>query len=193
MSDLANTAIGGKQGEAGPALLKQNAWPHRHRLRDGSEILIRPLAPGDAALEREFLEHLSPQSRAFRFLGEVQICDRMIDSLMAVDQTRDAALIAVAADSDGTPRAIGFARFGTEGASGRGECAVVVRDAWQRKGVGTLLVNQLVDIARARGLQQLYSIDVADNAGMKALARRLGFERAMYPEYPGEVVHTLTL
>jgi acetyltransferase len=188
-----NAAIDREHGGTGAALGTHGSLPNRQRLDDGSEVLIRPLTPGDAALESEFLQHLSPQSRAFRFLGEVRISDRMIKALTAVDQSRDAALIAVAADSDGASRLIGVARFGAEGAGQRGECAVVVRDDWQCKGVGTLLMKQLVDIARERGLQQLYSIDVADNEGMKALARRLGFERARFPEYPGEVIHTLKL
>ena len=90
-------------------------------------------------------------------------------------------------------REIGVCRFGTEDVAWRGECAVVVSDDWQRRGVATLLMNHLIDNARKRGLLQLYSIDVADNPGMRALAERLGFARARYPEYPGEVIHTLIL
>lgn len=165
----------------------------RHRLADGTEVVVRPLTPADAALERDLLERLSPESRAFRFLGPLKVTDKIVASLTAIDPARDTALIALVGEKDGTSREIGVCRLGTEGVTRRGECAVVVSDDWHRKGVATLLMNHLIDNARKRGLLQLYSIDVADNPGMRGLAERLGFARANYPEYPGEVVHTLQL
>ena len=164
-----------------------------HRLADGTEVVVRPLSRVDNARERDFLERLSPESRAFRFLGPLKITDKIVASLTAVDPSRDTAMVALVREKDGKLLEIGVARFSTEEAARRGECAVVVSDDWQRKGVATLLMNHLIADARKRGLLQLYSIDVADNAGMRALAERLGFTRTRYPDYPGEVVHTLQL
>ncbi|HEY0179996.1 MAG TPA: GNAT family N-acetyltransferase, partial [Dokdonella sp.] len=84
-------------------------------------------------------------------------------------------------------------RFGV-GADGRAcECAVVVADAWRNKGLGTILMRHLIDVARARGIRTMTSIDAAENLAMRDLAEFLGFSRRADPEDGTLVVHTLEL
>jgi GNAT superfamily N-acetyltransferase len=68
-----------------------------------------------------------------------------------------------------------------------------VSDAWQGKGLGTLLMRHLIDVARQRGIKRMFSIDMAGNPGMRNFAASLGFDRKMDHEYPGGVIHTLDL
>ena len=54
------------------------------------------------------------------------------------------------------------------------EFAVAVGDPWQGKGVGAVLMNYLLAIAKARGIETIYGIVLAENTQMIALARKLG-------------------
>ena len=61
------------------------------------------------------------------------------------------------------------------------EFAVVVGDPWQGKGVGTALMEQLIAIARERGMASICGLVLAENTHMLALARKLGFDISKVP------------
>lgn len=64
------------------------------RTQDGREVTIRPITPDDAAIERDFIENLSPVSRHYRFMGGVgRPTGRMIHYFTHVDYSRNCALI----------------------------------------------------------------------------------------------------
>ena len=162
-------------------------------LRDGTSVLIRPIRASDAELEREFVERLSRESRRFRFLGEVKsLSPTAIQALVNVDQQRDVALVALIADG-AHKREIGVCRYNARGDGVTCECAVAVSDDWQHRGLGTLLMQELIDIARTRGIECMYSLDIADNAPMRELAAHLGFTRKPDPNDATLVLHCLDL
>ena len=166
---------------------------HWHdKLRDGTLVLIRPIGKDDGALERAFIERLSPESREYRFLGQVAISDDLVRELTELDYQRDMAFIALRHDA-GEKREIGVSRFCVSKDGVTCECAVAVSDEWQDKGLGTLLMRHLIEVARQRGIKRMISIDVAENAGMRNLAKSLGFDRKICDDYPSEVIHTLDL
>jgi GNAT superfamily N-acetyltransferase len=159
-------------------------------LRDGSQVLIRPIRREDAELERRFIESLSPESRRYRFLGCVATpSEQMLRSLTDIDPEREAALIALAQEG-GHERQVGEARFSSNG-SGSAEVAVTVADDWQRRGLGTLLVRRLINLARARGIHTLYSVDSSGNTRMRELAMHLGFTSRPDPADRTQVMYTL--
>jgi L-amino acid N-acyltransferase YncA len=57
--------------------------------------------------------------------------------------------------------------------------------------MGTLLMRHLIDNARARGVQEMVSLDAADNTEMRALADYLGFSREADPLDATQVIHRL--
>lgn len=177
------------QGEA-PGATGTDHW--EETLRDGTRILIRHLTIADAGLEREFIERLSPESRAYRFLGHVSVTDELIRRLTNVDQKRDVAFVALRLEQH-REREIGVARFSASADGAECECAVTVSDEWQGKGVGYTLMRHLIEVARARGIKRMFSIDRTDNVKMRELATGLGFTRTSEPGAPGEVIHTLLL
>jgi len=164
----------------------------RETLRDGTSILVRPIRSEDADLERRFVEELSPESREFRFLGQVKVSDEMVRRLTKVDPKTAVALVALLPGPAGD-REIGVGRFYLDGDRTTCECAITVSDEWQGRGLGYLLMHHLIDIARERGVRRMYSIDAADNHKMRDLATACGFERAVYPDFPREVIHSLEL
>ncbi len=166
--------------------------PVTETLRDGSCITLRPISKADIGLERQFIEGLSAQARRFRFLCSIRTpSDALLKQLTDIDNTRDAALIALA-DEAGLQKEVGVARF-SAAPDGRAEVAVAVSDDWRNKGLGTMLMKRLIQIARDRGIKALYSIDAPENEAMRELAAYLGFERRTDPDNATQVIHTLVL
>jgi GNAT superfamily N-acetyltransferase len=162
-------------------------------LRDRSEVLIRPIQPQDRAAEAEFIDGLSLQARRYRFLGQVASpSESLIDHLVQVDFVHDVAFVAVVHE-DGRERIVGVARYSIDPDGARCECAVTVAEAWQDKGLGTILMRHLIDVARARGIRAMYSIDAVDNVGMHDLAGHLGFRTRLDKRDPTLYIHQLEL
>ena len=152
------------------------------RLADGATIVIRPITPDDAAIEQEFVRNLSVESRYFRFMEPLrELSPRMLSHFTQVDYDRHMALVAVTPCGD---TQVGVARYIVAPDSVSCEFAVVVADGWQRRGVGMLLMDALMDAARERGLRRMYGDVLAANQKMLALTRRLGFRIGRHEDDP---------
>jgi acetyltransferase len=154
----------------------ESRYPKHARLRDGTAVVVRPIGPQDAEREQAFVRALSPESRYFRFMNTLrELSADMLEEFTHPDPAREIALVALA----GAPQAeqqIGVARC-VKGAPGRSaEFAIVVADAWQGKGLGRLLMRELMDAARAAGVKQLEGWVLASNHAMLDLMLALGFE-----------------
>jgi GNAT superfamily N-acetyltransferase len=162
-------------------------------LVDGSEVTIRVLHGDDAELDRQFIRKLGPESRGMRFLGQIsEPGDALIRKLTQLDFRRDMAFIALS-NEGGIPHAVGVSRYSLAPDGESCECAVTVADAWQGKGLGTILMRDLIDVARRRGIRSMFSIDARSNERMQELARDLGFKRERDPDDPTQVIHRLAL
>ena len=80
---------------------------------------------------------------------------------------------------------IGVARYAMNPDGESCEFALVVADAWQHRGIGSRLMQALMEAARARGFQTMEGEVLASNQGMLALVRDLGFDVRTSPEDPG--------
>lgn len=145
------------------------------QLADGTEIKIRPIRPEDALIEQSFVRELSPESKRFRFMqGIKELTQPMLVRFTQLDYNRELALIAVLERSDGETE-LGVARYVTNPDGESCEFALVVADKWQHKGIGSHLMNALMDAARHRGLKVMDGEILADNRSMQSLVKRLGF------------------
>ena len=162
-------------------------------LRDQTKVLIRPITKLDTAEEREFIEALSPQSRRFRFLGQVRHpSSELITQFTDIDYNHEVAFAAVV-PNDARQKFLGVSRYSTSADGTSCECAVTVLDEWHNKGLGTLLMKYLIEVARARGILYMVSIDSVENTDMDDLARHLGFTRRIDPEDGTQAIHSLWL
>jgi RimJ/RimL family protein N-acetyltransferase len=165
----------------------------KEKLRDGTTVMIRPIHGEDADIERRFIERLSSQSRRFRFLGEMKTPNpALITQFTHPDAKRDVAFVALIADG-AEKTEIGVARFSARPDGVTCECAVAVSDEWQNKGLATILMHHLIDAARERGIECMYSVDACENQAMRDLAEHLGFQRKPDPDDARQVLHTLDL
>ncbi|MFJ4142437.1 GNAT family N-acetyltransferase [Pseudomonas sp. NPDC089734] len=88
---------------------------------------------------------------------------------------------------------IGVSRYAATEGDNCCECAVVVADQWQDRGLGKLLMQHLINAARLNGFYRMFAMDSVKNTGMLRLARSLGFECHPDPLDRGQVVYKLGL
>ena len=163
------------------------------RLRDGRHVLIRPILKLDAQAERDFIAALSPEGRRNRFLGQMSHPDpAFIKRLTDIDYQHELAFAAMSAD-DESERFVAVARYSTNAEGTECECAISVLDDWQDLGLGTLLMGHLIEVARAKGIKYMWSLDSAQNQRMAHLAKPLGFRRTSDPEDSTLVLHEMWL
>jgi len=151
--------------------------PREWRAADGTRLTIRPMLPEDAAREQAFVQGLSQASKQLRFMNAVrELSPRQLQRFTNPDPAREFALVALRPGAGQPDEQVAVARFALD-AGGEGcEFALAVADAWQRRGLGRHLMARLIEAATARGLRVMWGQVSADNAGMLALARALGFE-----------------
>jgi len=141
-------------------------------LPDGSAVLIRQVRSADAPLLADGFARLSPQSRQLRFLRRKdELTPAELRYFTDVDHHDHEALGAL--DQAGG-RGVGVARYVRDTGDPRAaEIAVTVVDDWQGRGLGSELLAQLADRARAAGIRRFTALVSADNAAMTALLRRV--------------------
>jgi acetyltransferase len=144
-------------------------------LKDGTNVVIRPIRPEDAAMEQAFVKALSDSSRYYRFMDAIRELPKpMLEHFTHIDYEHEMALVAVV-HQNGADTQIGVARYVVY-PDGKGcEFAVVVADAWHGKGVGTTLMRELMAVARAKGIESIEGIVLASNQKMLRLMKSLGF------------------
>lgn len=153
-------------------------------LADGVVITIRPIRPEDAQIEAEFVRNLSEESRYYRFMDTLrELSPQMLSHFTHVDYVRHMALIAVIG-TGGRETEIAVARYIVTDDGTDCEFAIVVADAWQRKGIGSQLMQALIETARARGLRRMFGEVLTSNHKMLELMNRLGFQLKLDPAEP---------
>lgn len=138
-------------------------------LHDGSSVLIRPIAPEDRERLREGFDRLSDESRYLRFQTALSSLNaKQLSYLTEVDHHDHEALLAL----DGE-EIVGVARF-VRVSDAVAECAIVVADEWQSRGVATVLLERLVERAGQEGVERFTALVLAGNAEAVRLLERLG-------------------
>src|SRR5215212_956957 len=150
--------------------------------REGEPITIRPIRPEDEPLMVRFHESLSEQSvymRYFHMLGLSQrTAHERLTRICFIDYDREMALVAERTDPETGEREImGVARLSrlATGFDDEAELSVLVSDRYQRRGIGTLLVSKLLEVARTEGIQHITAEILFENYPMQRIFKKLGF------------------
>ena len=141
-------------------------------LRDGVRVRMRPIRPDDAPRLIALYEHLSRDTRYQRFFSVMRrLPPDWALFLATVDYQRRFALVV---EAPGDPETlIAVARY-EPGEPDTAEVAFVVQDAWQGRGLGTVLFRELLAAAEANGIRRFQAWVLADNRRMLALISELG-------------------
>lgn len=146
----------------------------REHLRDGSAVEIRAIRPDDEADMLAALEETSAQSRQRRFfVMKRHFSAKERAFFMDIDFKNHVALIALA-EYAGRKVVVAGGRYIVFD-PGRAEMAFMVVDAWQGRGIGTILMRHLVQLAGAAGLKELTAEVLPENAAMLKVFAKFGF------------------
>ena len=144
------------------------------RLPDGAPILIRPIRADDKRLLENGLRQLSPQSVQRRFLTPKRSFSRAELRYLTEVDGRDHVALVAEYPGDPVRRLIAVARFvRLQDDPDAAEVAIVVADDWHRRGVGTLLSEQLTAEARDRGIRRFTATMASDNLPAHRLMARM--------------------
>ncbi|MFP3854486.1 MAG: GNAT family N-acetyltransferase [Anaerolineales bacterium] len=143
-------------------------------LRDGSEVLLRPIEPEDATRLQDLFSRLSQDSIYMRFLEfRKELSLKEAQRFAEVDYQGNMAIVA-ALPTEGD--LIGVARYGETIPPRPGvvDAAVVVQDDYQGRGLGTLLLLRLVEYAREHGVEAMHATVHQSNAQIMRFITKSG-------------------
>ena len=160
-------------------------YPHQYiykrKLKDNTEIKIRPICPEDEPRIVQFHKSLSEQTVYQRYFQKVDLDLRIEHSRLSqicfIDYNRQIALVALIKDSDTKEKTIiGIARIHKEMGTQNADFSLIVSDPWQNAGLGSQFMKLLVDIAKEEKIRKLSGIILKESLHMRHICEKLGFK-----------------
>ncbi len=176
----------------------EQVWP----LRGGGQYIVRPIHPNDAQMLQNLVQHLSPESRYSRFVSSMpELPPSMLARFTLIDYDCEMALVAVLKErtpaADGgmveTERIVGVSQYVTNLDQTSCEFSLVVADDFTGRGLGSRLMESIMDVAREKGLAEIEGLVLVKNPGMLKLMKSLGFAVKPFADDPDFMLVTHSL
>ncbi|CCN50117.1 putative fused acyl-CoA synthetase and Acetyltransferase [Vibrio nigripulchritudo MADA3029] len=146
------------------------------KLKDGSDILLRPILPEDEPDHAEFISNVSKEDLYKRFFSDVgEFNHEALANFTQIDYDREMAFVAQQS-FEGEKRIIGVARVLSDPENFDAEFAILVRSDLKGMGLGRVLMEKLISYCKERGTKQMSGMTMPTNRGMLMLAQKMGFE-----------------
>lgn len=167
----------------------EQLWP----LRGGVSCVVRAIHPDDAQMLQQLVRTLSPESRFFRFASNApELSPSLLARFTLIDYDREMALVAVVKERSTsgsgevieTERIVGVSRYITNPDQSSCEFALLVADDFKGRGLGSRLMESIMDVARDKGLAEIEGLVLAKNTDMLDLMKSLGFSSKRYADDP---------
>lgn len=160
------------------------------RLKDGTQVTIRPIRPEDEPLMARFHATLSERSVYFRYFNMLQLSQRVaherLSRLCFIDFNLTMALVVDRADPQmGEHEIVAVGRL-LKFPGARAEFAIIVSDEYQAQGLGSELLSRLVQVGRDDNLKQIAADILPENVAMQRVSQKLGFE--ILPKDDGSLI-----
>src|SRR6516162_1015526 len=166
-------------------------WERRTELRDETKILVRPVRPEDEPLYGPFFAAVTQQDLRLRFFAPVkEFGHTFIARFTQIDYARAMAFIAI---EESSGKMLGVVRLHADANYERGEYAILVRSDLKGRGLGYLLMQMIIEYARAEGLKIIEGQVLAENTAMLAMCRELGFSVSPDPSDPDTCIVKLVI
>jgi acetyltransferase len=151
--------------------------------KDGVEVIIRPIRPQDEPLVVKFHASLSDQSIYYRYFRYIRLSERVAPERLRhvcfIDYDREMVLVVDYQNPiTGEREILGVGRLVKNEAGNEAEFAVIVSDRWQKRGLGSALLRQLLQIGREEKITRITADILPDNFDMQRVCRNLGFQLA---------------
>ena len=162
--------IPGKRGEYPESL---EIW---RTTASGFTVLLRPVKISDESKVKEFYYSLSDRSLYRRFISKRQdMPHERLQDFVVIDYTQEMIILAVVSEAE-AEEIVGIAQYGIDPASHTAEVAVVVRDQYQARGIGTELLAYVTYLAKRQGLLGFTAEVLVENKPMMRLFENGGFD-----------------
>jgi len=147
----------------------------RWTLKNGTSVVLRPIKPEDESLLSELYCSLSEETMRLRFFQVFkEVPHKTLTRYCNIDYDRE---IAIVAEMQKDKRnIIGVALLTLEPGGKRGEFAVVVGDQWQGLGLGSKLIDYIIEIGRDMRLKTVYGYIISNNSKMINMCTKKGFK-----------------
>jgi acetyltransferase len=146
------------------------------KLKDGTEVVLRPIKPEDEPMWHELLTGCSPESIWFRFSYLFkETTHEMATRYCFIDYDREIGIVAEV-EEEGQRKLIGVGRLVADMNHEAAEYAVIVVDRWHGHGLGGLLTDYSIDVAKRWGVKSLVAETYKKNVPALAMFRNRGFE-----------------
>jgi GNAT superfamily N-acetyltransferase len=154
------------------------------RLRDGTMLKLRALRHSDKSGLIGIFKRCSPETIRYRFLSSIKSLPKeMLERLLTVDGAKQVALVVVQGEG-ADERIVAVGRYNAE--KDRpvvAEVAFLVEDAFQKRGIGTQLLDTLADIALEHGITHFSADVLVDNQVMLSIFRKAGYAMTSSASY----------
>ena len=153
------------------------------KLRSGQTVLLRPVKPEDEPMWLEMFSGWSEETIRYRFFGTIKVplTHEFSASCTDIDYNKEIAIVAEL-EEDGKRKLLGVVRLFVEPAMKTGEIAFVVADAWHRQGLGSKLVDYIIEISKDKKLETIHAVMLHDNYKAIGLMKKIGFNLE-FPDY----------
>ena len=162
-------------------------------LSDGQRIHLRPMRPSDKQMLLDGFEHLSPDSRYARFMApKSTLSERELRYLTEVDGINHFAIGAIRRHLVAKPEGVGSARFvRLSDQPDTAEPAVTVLDDFHGKGLGSIMLQRLIEAAWERDLRWFCTELLADNTASRRMIESLSPDVTFRHAGDGAIIATL--
>jgi len=150
------------------------------RMKNGATVRIRPIRPEDEPAMVQFHKKLSDSTVYMRYLGfmklEQRIAHERLTRICFIDYDREMVLVAERPGvASGDSEILGVGRLSKSHGRNEAEFAVLVRDDFQKLGLGSEFLRRLLDVARDEKLDRVFAIMSTENIAMRKMALSAGF------------------
>jgi len=168
-----------KKGGLDVTLNEGNFDPKKYetlvRLRDGRTVLLRPIKPEDEPLWLEMFQKFSEESVRYRFFHIIKDTPHEMRARYCnIDYDREIGIVAEL-EEEGRRQILGVVRLIIESDGKKGEIAFIVADPWQGLGLGSKMVDHMIEICKDRGLETIYALTLPNNYRAIRLLKKRGF------------------
>jgi len=145
------------------------------RLRDGTEVFVRPLKPEDRDKLYQMYSTLSKETNYYRFLKRKRITRWIVEKWIEINYRDKMALVAIVRENH-DEKIVADSRFYVDKETVQAEVAIVVHDDWQNRGLGTKLLRYTIEVAKKMGVKELYAYVNPENRRIIHITNKLGFK-----------------
>ena len=144
-------------------------------LRDGRTVLLRFIKPEDESLWLEMFQNFSEESVRYRFFYMIKDTPHKVRARYCdIDYSKEIGIVAEM-EEEGRQKILGVVRLEIESDKKEGEIAFIVADPWQSLGLGSQMVDHMIEISKKRGLQKVYALTLPNNHKAIRLLKQRGF------------------